>query len=153
MRRRTRNTLAVFSFFLVIASVLHGIGLISPTQWTYMFYHANIFHLLVNLVCLWRLSGRIYWLTSSICCLTTCNSLLWSPGVIGFSGFIFCELGIRWGIWSHLGRLTRENSKRVFYLVLLFILTGFIGCFAVKIHVYSFIFGLISGYIWTYRLL
>ena len=69
----------------------------------YSLNHGNIWHLSSNLFVFWCLSGRFrLWQDYAIAVL--CSFLpvfsFWDVGVtVGFSGILFSEIGIRWGLW------------------------------------------------------
>lgn len=75
----------------------------------YVFSHANVWHLMCNLLCLMMIRGRMYaW--ESYCIAVVCSWLPLLPGVfwneggmtMGMSGWLFAAVGMKWGVyWRH----------------------------------------------------
>ena len=65
---------------------------------SYSFFHANIWHLLGNIVCIWAIKGRFRWVFDYLIAVFVFSlpSLTDLP-VCGFSCVIFAEIGRRFG--------------------------------------------------------
>ena len=67
-------------------------------HWLYPFSHANIWHLLANIVCLWMIRTDLNilpsYIISVICSFIPC---FLSEPTCGFSGVLFAMVGIAWG--------------------------------------------------------
>ena len=69
----------------------------------YMMSHANVWHLLGNLLVLWLFRYNLYLLPSLLigflCSLLPATGL-WPMGItVGFSGVLFAIAGIKWGVY------------------------------------------------------
>lgn len=110
----------------------------------YSFFHANIFHLLGNVLCLYLLRGKIHLLEAYLVAVAV--SFIPVPqlpftsqlGVCGFSAFLFAEVGIRFGKVNMFGRMVRATLP-------FFILSVFIPYLATAIHVYALLLGFVVG--------
>lgn len=84
------------SYLLFPSFVFPGGGLIGHLL--YPLSHANIFHLLANLLCLWMIYCRLHLLpafaVAVVCSFLPCFV---AEPTMGFSGVLFAILGISWG--------------------------------------------------------
>lgn len=90
---------------------------------TYMFSHANVWHMAGNLFVLWLMRGRLY-LWHALAIAVVCSFLpgvgsiweIWQgepvPVTVGFSGVLFAVIGIKWGFWcvgQHKGKISKRG--------------------------------------------
>lgn len=76
---------------------IHEYGVLSR-HISYPLCHANIWHLMANILCLWSISCRMH-LSSSYIIAVLCSFLpcFLSEPTTGFSGVLFALVGISWG--------------------------------------------------------
>lgn len=129
-----------------------------PNHFTYMFCHANVWHLAGNLFVLWILKRRLYLLPAVVIgfvCSFLPSDGLWPLGItVGFSGVLFAIVGIKWGVYcrsfSYAGWLFEKGSYEEFCMKALpFALIGFIiphvnWC----LHLYCLLAGFLFGRFW-----
>ena len=112
-------------------------GEISINNILYPFSHANIWHLLANVVCLWMIPCELHLLTSFLlavlCSILPC---FLPEATVGFSGVLFAIVGISWG---RVNRFRDMIWKNKWFLIIPF----FIPHINAFIHVYC----LLSGYL------
>lgn len=101
--------------------------------------HANVWHLLANLLCLWMLPCRLHlcmsYLTALFCSFLPCFV---SEPTMGFSGILFSVIGISWG---RVCRFREMLWKNKWFLVI----PMFIPHVNAFIHVYCLVFGYLAG--------
>lgn len=106
----------------------------------YMFSHANIWHLMANIVCIWmvrcpfHLCGAL--LAGVVCSFVPsfCSSLTY-----GFSGVLFAVVGISWG---EVGRFRDMLWRNKWYFLIPFVLPHVNGF----LHLYCALLGYLLGY-------
>lgn len=103
--------------------------------------HANIFHLLCNLWCMWLLRPPYYWV-SAIVISFVCSLLpeINHEPIMGASGIIFAIIGARYGVRNNAKRLIRNTW-------LPFIVMAFMPNVACLYHLYCIGVGFCWGYI------
>lgn len=121
------------------------------------FFHANIFHALCNILCLWTIRGKHYLVPSFI--ISFLCSLLpeYSPlscfvpfinassdgaclPIMGFSGILFAIIGIKYGYVAKWKTMLSRTW-------LFFLITAFIPNVAMLFHLYCIIVGYLYGFI------
>ena len=109
----------------------------------YSLCHANVFHLLANVVCLWLIACdlRLYY---SYPIAVLCSFLPCFVGevTVGFSGVLFAMVGISWGDVGRFKEMVWRNKW--FLLIPLFIphVNGLL-------HIYCMFFGWLLGWMRT----
>ncbi len=120
----------------------------------YPFSHANIFHLLANILCLWLLRCQLHlpitYATAVLCSflpsfsfydiadtITTATAAGQEP-TCGFSGVLFAMVGISWGKIRRFKEMIRRN---MWFLVL----PAFIPHVNALIHLYCILAGYLCG--------
>lgn len=108
----------------------------------YPISHANIFHLLVNILCLWMVrcpvSIHITYPIAVIASFFPSFCLFGGSLTMGFSGILFAMVGITWG---RINSFKRMVGKNIWYLIIPFFIPN-INAF---IHVYCLLFGFAYG--------
>lgn len=105
----------------------------------YSFFHANIFHLAINLMVLWSIKNRISVLPAFVIAVLASFLPTWvNEPTMGLSGFLFAVFGIMWG---GVGRL-KDAAKTVMPFILL---TMFFPNINALLHLYCFWLGYIYG--------
>lgn len=129
MRSKARRIEEAHATFLkVVLSVVCGVFLFFPMEsfcgigghrghLLYGFSHANVFHCVSNLLCLWLIRFRIRWLACYV--LSVLASYLpcyvWDWGSLSFvvlptcglSGFLLCAVGMEWGRYRMFWKMVR----------------------------------------------
>ena len=100
----------------------------------YMFFHANVFHLIANIICIWSIK-RHYW--ESVAIGVICSFAATSP-TIGISGVIFATIGITCGI--HM------NRKALLYSLATALIIGLMPSISLLLHIWALIIGYIYGW-------
>ena len=105
-------------------------------------FHANIFHLAANVLCLFLLKIRLR-LPITLAISFVCSYLpQWSPWgtepILGFSGVLFAAVGIAWGRAHQFRRMCR-------YCLLPTILYGLFPHVALTFHLYTLLLGYTVG--------
>lgn len=132
------TVILTLTFFLLPAEGYVSGGF-SSANFLYLFFHANIFHLLGNLLCLWMLRCPLHILVA--CIIAVAGSFLptlTSEPTMGFSGVLFAIAGISWG---RIGRFV-EMCKRCLPFILI---TLFLPNVNALIHVYCLFLGYLYG--------
>lgn len=105
---------------------------------SYSLCHANIYHLLGNIVCLWMVRTPLHIVaTYAIAVLCSFLPCLTTEPTMGFSGVLFAIIGVSWGKVRRFGNMIIKVSP--FILV-----TAFIPHVNALIHIYC----LLSGYLY-----
>lgn len=104
----------------------------------YPLSHANIWHLLANIVCLWMIPCGLH-LTAALTLAILCSFIpcLTSEVTYGFSGVLFAIVGISWGKVERFGEMVWRNK---WFLIIPF----FIPHINAFIHLYC----MLAGYLW-----
>lgn len=116
----------------------------------FSFFHANIFHLLGNLLCLVMLKGRMHVAADFVSAVVASfmpvifiPALSPSLPVCGFSAVLFAEVGIRFGRSEQFMRMIKASW--LFFTIIFFVPKIVMG-----IHLYAMIIGYLIG-LWVYR--
>lgn len=125
-------------------------------RWLFCFAHANIFHLMANMVCLSMLNVRWWWWLVGYAISIACTFLpcpIWSWSEMGFvtmpscglSGVLMAVIGMLWG--RAIGRVGFAKwGNAVFKWVLLpVVVTGFLPNMNALMHLWSFIGGVLAS--------
>lgn len=133
----------VISVILVLAYFLFPavgyVGGVHGANFVYPFCHANIFHLLSNILCLWLLSCPLNILATYIIAVL-CSFLpaFTSEPTMGFSGVLFAIAGVSWGRTG----LFNEMCRRCLPLILITLFIPHVNAF---IHTYCLFVGYLYG--------
>lgn len=147
----------VLSFFLLpkfgFISTFHVCSDSIAAHFLYPLSHANIFHLIVNILCLFMLqcpmrlhiTYPIAVIASFLPCFTlygliTGSGFLLSEPTMGFSGVLFAMVGISWGL-IHRFRLMLWKNK--WFLII----PAFLPHMNLFIHLYCLLFGYLAGHL------
>lgn len=138
-------------FTALMLTLAYIAGLMSDKEvgWpamTYAFRHANVFHLMCNLIAMYSIKD-FRWLPSmsiGVICymLPRCTE-----NTAGFSGVICAAIGIIWGEYFATGGTRRNCARFAVYTVLPLCLSLFVPQIDGLIHIYALTTGLIYGYI------
>ena len=135
----------VITFLLVVCFMwMPAVGYVNggtlSSHLLYPFCHANIFHLLGNLLCLWMLRCNLNAFVSIIIAVL-CSFLpcFISEPTVGFSGVLFAMAGISWG---HTGKLTMMIVRCLPFVAV----TAFIPHVNFMIHTYCLFAGYLVGF-------
>lgn len=104
-------------------------------HYLYPFSHVNIYHLLVNVICLCCLRCPLYFFLSYFCCVISSFLPTFCEGTCGFSGYLFAMVGISWG---KVGRFRDMLYRNKWFLFIPIFIPGVNGL----LHIYC----LLSGY-------
>ena len=101
--------------------------------------HANVWHLLANILCLWMLSCDLH-LSVSLIVAVVCSFIpcLMSEPTMGFSGVLFAMVGISWG---KVGMFREMLCRNKWFLII----PAFIPHVNALIHLYCFVAGYAAG--------
>lgn len=137
-----RLALSCFLLFcyVVLPSVGYGYSSDISSHVFYIFSHANIWHLLANIVCIWLIRCPFH-LVGSLLVVILCSFLpcFTSELTYGFSGVLFCTVGISWGV---VGRFRDMLWKNKWYFLIPFLLPHV----NVFLHLYCALLGYLLGY-------
>lgn len=107
----------------------------------YPFFHANIFHLIVNLIALWSIKNRMEWAKGYLICVSVGFLPMYLPEpTVGLSGFLFAVFGLMWGKANQLGKAIKTVAPIIIISMLLPNINGLI-------HLYAFVAGYLINYI------
>ena len=100
--------------------------------------HANLWHLMANILCLWMISCELH-LSTSFLLAVLCSFLPCFTGepTMGFSGVLFAIVGISWGRVRRLRDMLWRNK---WFLIIQI----FIPHVNALLHIYC----LLAGYLW-----
>nr|CAI9751187.1 hypothetical protein WMHIBSEC_WMHIBSEC_CDS_0011 [Caudoviricetes sp.]CAI9751667.1 hypothetical protein AZFZUZMX_AZFZUZMX_CDS_0011 [Caudoviricetes sp.] len=147
---RVKKKSAAFYVFALIECVLSffnfGIGLHDgcsmQDRLLYPFFHANIFHAMLNLLVLWQCI-RVFPKWKSLVAfyiIAISYPLPSAHPIVGLSGLLYAYMG-------YLEPMVRDKIRYNLFIIL-YILIGFaIPNMAVGIHVYCYAVGIVWGYI------
>lgn len=120
----------------------------------YPLSHGNVWHLAGNVFVLWCIPGRLRLLQDYVIAVA-CSLLpvfgFWEMGMtVGFSGVLFAEIGIRWGVWcrrkAEAGCRTTTTYWRFCIRVMPWVLAfAFVPHINWCIHLYCVLVGLAYG--------
>lgn len=137
-----RARLTICAILLLSYLLLPKYGFTSVMDSGHFLYplsHANIWHLLANLLCLWMIKADMHLLTcyviAVLCSFIPCFV---SEPTMGFSGILFAMVGISWGRVHRLKDMVWRNKW--FLIIPIFI--PHVNAF---IHLYCMIGGYLFG--------
>lgn len=147
-----------YSLAKVIVSIVLVVSWVAMPQFTfpgdgisghllYPISHANIFHLLANVLCLWMIPCGLH-LSSAYLVAVTCSFLpcyLGEP-TMGFSGVLFAIVGMSWGRVRRFREMLWRNK---YWLII----PMFIPHINALLHIWCLLAGWVVGRIWQERLL
>ena len=132
-------SLILVTSYILLPQYGYYFGEIGIGNVLYPLSHANIWHLLANIVCLWMIPCDLHILTSFLlavlCSILPCFS---SEATVGFSGVLFAIVGISWG---RVGRFKDMVWRNKWFLIIPF----FIPHINAFIHLYCMIGGYLAG--------
>lgn len=132
--------LLVFSYIYLPVFSFPGGGI--EGYMLYSISHANIWHLLANILCLWMIPCPLHLLVSfllaALCSFLPC--FVTEP-TMGFSGVLFSMVGISWGM---TGRFRDMLWKNKWFLVIP-IFVPHVNAF---IHLYCIVVGYLAGVVY-----
>lgn len=141
MYQRIIISVVLFAVFFASKATDIGYADFSATlfHFIYPFFHANIFHLLGNVLCLWLFRCQLH-ISAGYLIAVLCSFLptLVSEPTVGFSGVLFAVAGISWG---NIGKFTLMCKKCAPFLLI----TLFIPHINALIHVYCLLAGYLYG--------
>lgn len=106
---------------------------------SYSLFHANVFHLLVNLVCLWSIRGKVRTLPAfMVAVLASYLPQFCDEPTVGLSGWLFAVFGIMWGEYKHFLQMLKVCLP---YVVLTILLPGINGW----LHLWCLLLGYLVG--------
>ena len=126
---------------------------IQPDAFSYMFVHANIFHLVSNMVAVWffmiapqNMKTLLLFIIGGVVASTLSYIIYNNPLVVGASGFVFGVMGIYMAL-RYRGAFKKELfiSFNFASIVFAIIIGMFIPSLAGLLHLYAFVFGLLIG--------
>lgn len=107
----------------------------------YNFFHANIFHLIINLMVLWGIKNKLRpHIAIPIAVVSSFLPMYVSEPTMGLSGYIFAELGLMWGNTEHWKGAIRKVLPVIIITMLIPNINGLL-------HLYAFFIGLVFLYI------
>lgn len=107
----------------------------------YSFFHANGFHLAINLMVLWQIRGKLYPLTAILIAVASSFLPMYvDQPTMGLSGFLFAEFGILWG---QTGRWKDAIKKAMPFILFTMLLLNTNGL----LHLYTFVIGYSIGFL------
>ena len=110
-----------------------------PTNVFFPLVHANVFHLLCNIACLWQLYDVKRLLFAGCIVSFLCSFLPESlHDIMGCSGIIFAMIGFRFGEYGRFNTMVKAYA-------LFFVITAFIPNVAVLFHIYCLVMAYIAG--------
>lgn len=124
----------------------------------YCFFHANVFHFLGNMLCLWmmRFPLRFFWsyIIGVIGSLLPCPVLVFGEGLVyvpscGLSGVLMASIGLVWGDLVLKDGWGRGVSLGLRYVILPILITGLLPNVNFMIHLWCFLIGLFGEYVYV----
>ena len=142
----------VLTAVCVVCVALPRLGFYDGCAWwrhlVWHFFHANVFHLAGNLLCLWVMKVRVRalraWAVATAVSWLPCGvwdwSALWWTDVetVGLSGMLFASFGMAWGEYGDW----RVMLRKVLPVVAV---TGFLPGMNMWVHLWSFAGGWVLG--------
>lgn len=125
--------LLILLFSAEPTAVYKGCDLLN--HFTFHFYHANIFHLSANVLCLWTVRKH-HWVISYI--IATIFSFLITSPTVGLSAILFATVGINYGI--------KADYKNAVISALVCTIYGLLPGISLLFHLLSLAGGFIYGY-------
>jgi len=147
-----------YSLAKAIVSVVLAVSYFAAPQFAFpgggvfghLFYplsHANVFHLLANVLCLWMIPCGLHlcsaWVVAVACSFLPC---FLGEDTCGFSGVLFAIVGMSWG----RVKLFREMLWRNKWWI---VIPMFVPHVNALLHVWCLLGGFLVGYIWRDNLL
>lgn len=107
----------------------------------YSFFHANVFHLIINLMVLWNIRNRISVVPSLLIAVAASFLPMYvQEPTMGLSGFLFAAFGIMWGKTGRWKEAARKVSPFILFTMLLDNVNGLL-------HLWCFIIGFLVVYL------
>lgn len=107
----------------------------------YSFSHANIFHLIINLMVLWGIRNKLRPLLAiPIAIISSFLPMYINEPTMGLSGYLFAEFGIMWGKTGEWKNAAKKALPIIF-------ITMFIPNVNGLLHFYAFFIGFTFIYI------
>ena len=135
---------ALFLIFIFILFPQTGYEVNGPliNHFTWIFCHANVFHLFGNIVCLLMLKKKLFLIPAFIISVVASFVPVWSIGgsyaTMGFSGVLFAIIGIKYG---DVGRLKLCVKNCLPWIVISIFFPHMNWC----IHLYCLVIGYLYG--------
>lgn len=142
VKRNTNTKLAISILCLVLYSFKFGFydGCELENYVLYSFSHANVFHLLINLIVLWSIKNKIRpFMSLSIALVASTLPMYVSEPTMGLSGFLFASFGQMWGKTGRWLDATKKAMPLILFMMLLPNVNGIL-------HLYTFWIGFFIGY-------
>lgn len=135
-----QNLLAriVLSVICLVCYIWH-IGFYEGCPWwnhlAYVFCHANIFHLAINLMVLWSIKNKINVIEAIVIAFAASFLPMYvSEPTMGLSGFLFAAFGCMWG---KTGRWKDATKKVIPFILITMVMPNVNGL----LHFYCFLLG------------
>lgn len=139
MIQRFIITIVLIVCFACLPTIGFGQASDMTSHFMYPFCHANVFHLLANILCLWMLSCPLYiFVCYAIAVLCSFFPCFVSEDTMGCSGILFAIAGISWG---RIHRFKGMCRKCLPFVLITFILPHVNAL----IHVYCLLLGYLYG--------
>ena len=107
----------------------------------YSFFHANIFHLAINLIVLWSIRNKMRPLRALGVGILASYLPMWvTEPTMGLSGFLFASFGLMWG---ETGRWKDACKKAMPFITCTMIVPNVNGC----LHLYAFWLGYFAAFV------
>lgn len=108
---------------------------------SFCFFHANIFHLLVNLLCLWSIRGKMNIpIAYAVSVLASFSPQFTHEHTTGLSGLLFAAFGIMWGEHSTFRTMCKACAPAILIAVFLPHVNGLL-------HLWCLLGGFLAGII------
>lgn len=140
-----RNVLdkSLLTLFCLLFYAWH-IGFSADVSWQhhvlFNFCHANIFHLIINLMVLWQVQNRIPVVEALLVSfLASYLPMYVSAPTMGLSGFLFAAFGIMWGKTGRALDAMKAGLPFIFITMLLPNINGLL-------HLYAYVLGYLLEY-------
>lgn len=140
---KTTITILVVVSFLLLPKVgflsLGAEGFDPMRNFVFPFCHANVFHLLCNVLCLWQMCGLKKYIMPAFIIQHLCSFLPeLTPNIMGMSGLLFAIIGLKCG-YANIG------TKMIKTLAPFFIVTFFLPNVAFLFHLYCLLYSYAAG--------
>lgn len=139
------SVVLVVSYFATPQFAFPGGGVLGHLL--YPLSHANVFHLLANVLCLWMIPCGLHlgsaWAVAVACSFLPC---FLGEGTCGFSGVLFAIVGMSWG----RVRLFREMLWRNKWWI---VIPMFVPHVNALLHIWCLLGGFLVGYLCSENLL
>lgn len=106
----------------------------------YVFFHANLFHLLCNVFVLWTIRGRMEYIPAYIISILASYLPQFTIApTVGMSGFLFAIFGIMWGRTGLFLKMMKAGFPFIVFTSLIPMVNG-------ALHLYCYLLGYCYGY-------